>query len=150
MIRMVYLYRMEITVTTPALLFPAVSLILLAYTNRFQAVSKRIRDLKDVYKQHHFGFHFEQIRTLRRRLVLIRNMQVLGVAALLGCVLTMLFLFIGEEIVGRIMFAASLALMIISLILSLKELTLSIRALNLELSDLEKEDLDKLEDDKLF
>ncbi|MEP7262872.1 MAG: DUF2721 domain-containing protein [Bacteroidota bacterium] len=141
---------MELTVTTPALLFPAVSLILLAYTNRFQAVSKRIRDLKDVYKQHHFGFHFEQIRTLRKRLVLIRNMQMLGVAALLGCVITMLLLFVGEEFAGRITFAVSLVLMIISLILSLKELTLSIHALNLELSDLEKEDIQKLEDDKMF
>lgn len=141
---------MEITVTTPALLFPAVSLILLAYTNRFQAVSKRIRDLKDVYKQHHMGFHFEQIRTLRRRLVLIRNMQVLGVAALLGCVCTMLFLFIGEEMAGRWMFAVSLLLMIISLVMSLKELALSIQALNLELTDLEKEDREKLEEDRFF
>jgi hypothetical protein len=141
---------MEITVTTPALLFPAVSLILLAYTNRFQAVSRRIRELKDVYKQHHYGFHFEQIRTLRRRLVLIRNMQVLGVGALLGCVCTMLFLFIGEAGAGKWMFAVSLLLMIISLILSLKELTLSIQALNLELTDLEKEDREKLEGDRFF
>ena len=141
---------MEITVTTPALLFPAISLILLAYTNRFQAVSKRIRDLKDVYKLHHLSFHFEQIRSLRRRIILIRNMQVLGVSALLGCVCTMLFLFIGNEMAGRIMFAFSLFLMIVSLVLSLKELTLSVQALNLELTDLEKEDVEKLEDDKLF
>jgi hypothetical protein len=141
---------MEITVTTPALLFPAVSLILLAYTNRFAAVSKRIRDLKDVYKQHHFGFHFEQIRTLRKRLVLIRNMQILGVAALLGCVCTMLLLFLGEEVAGRWMFMFSLGLMIVSLLMSIKELTLSIHALNLELTDLEKEDREKLEDDKIF
>jgi len=141
---------MEITVTTPALLFPAVSLILLAYTNRFQAVSKRIRDLKEVYKLTHKGFHFEQIRSLRRRLIMIRNMQVLGVASLLGCVCTMFFLFIGEEIFGRWMFVVSLILMIISLILSLKELTLSIQALNLELTDLEKEDQEKLEEDRFF
>ncbi len=141
---------MEITVTTPALLFPAVSLILLAYTNRFQAVSRRIRELKDVYKEHHKGFHFEQIRTLRHRLILIRNMQILGVGALLGCVFTMLLLFIGNEAAGRWVFAISLGLMISSLILSIRELTVSIRALNLELTDLEKEDLDKLEKDDHF
>lgn len=81
---------------------------------------------------------------------MIRNMQVLGVAALLGCVCTMLLLFIGNELVGRFMFAFSLLLMIVSLVLSLKELTLSVQALNLELTDLEKEDVEKLEEDKLF
>jgi Zn-dependent membrane protease YugP len=141
---------MEITVTTPALLFPAVSLILLAYTNRFQAVSKRIRDLKEVYKQHHFGFHFAQIRTLRKRLILIRNMQMLGVSALLGCVCTMFFLITGLIVSGRWMFMISLVLMIISLLMSLVELTISVKALNLELSDLEKEDIEKLKEDQHF
>ena len=120
---------------------------MLAYTNRFQAVSKRIRDLKDVYKQHHQGFHFEQIRTLRRRLVLIRNMQMLGVATLLGCVCTMLLLFTGNEMLSKWIFGISLGLMIGSLVLSLIELTVSIKALNLELTDLEKEDIEKLEKD---
>ena len=40
---------MEITFNTPALLFPAISLLLLAYTNRYLALANLIRKLHDEY-----------------------------------------------------------------------------------------------------
>jgi hypothetical protein len=138
---------MEITLTTPALLFPAISLILLAYTNRFLAVAKRIRELKMVYQSGKKRIHFDQIRNLRRRLIMMRNMQELGVAGLLGCVLCMFLLFAGEEYLARWIFGISLLLMIVSLGLSMKEISISVQALNLELTDLEIEDIEKLEED---
>ena len=78
---------MEITLTTPALLFPAISLLLVAYTNRFNTISARIRALYSQYKQDPDDILVGQIESLRKRVYLIRNMQAFGVASLFSCVL---------------------------------------------------------------
>jgi hypothetical protein len=95
---------MEITLTTPALLFPAVSLLLVAYTNRFLALGSRIRNLHAQYKSTPDIILSSQIIILRKRVVLIRNMQFLGVASLFLCVLCMFLLFGGELFIGKIIF----------------------------------------------
>ena len=128
---------MEITLTTPALLFPAISLLLLAYTNRFLALASLIRDLHRRYNDAECNpVILEQIRNLRRRVVLIRNMQTLGVASLLLCVLCMFLLFAGQQLVGKSLFAISLVLMMASLGVSLREIHISVGALDLQLSDI--------------
>lgn len=128
---------MEITLTTPALLFPTVSLLLLAYTNRFLAIATLIRGLHSRYRNSECSdVILEQIRNLRRRLVLIRNMQTLGVASLLLCVVCMLALFVGQALVAKWLFAVSLVLMMTSLGVPLREIQISIGALDLELSDI--------------
>ncbi len=131
---------MEITLTTPALLFPAVSLLLVAYTNRFLALGSRIRSLHSLYKSSPDDILEGQIVILRKRVVLIRNMQFLGVASLFLCVLCMFMLFGGKLLFGKIIFGASLLLMLGSLGISLQEILISMEALTLELSDMEKED----------
>ena len=131
---------MEITLTTPALLFPAVSLLLVAYTNRFLALGSRIRTLHSLYKSSPDDILEGQIVILRKRVVLIRNMQFLGVASLFLCVLCMFMLFGGKLLFGKIIFGASLLFMLGSLGISLQEILISMEALNLELSDMEKED----------
>ncbi len=129
---------MEITLTTPALLFPAVSLLLVAYTNRFLALGSRIRSLHAQYKSSPDDILEGQIVILKKRVVLIRNMQFLGVGSLFLCVLCMFLLFGGKILPGKIVFAASLLFMLGSLGISLKEILISMQALNLELSDMEK------------
>jgi len=129
---------MEITLTTPALLFPAVSLLLVAYTNRFLALGSRIRSLHAQYKTSPDEILEGQIVILKKRVVLIRNMQFLGVGSLFLCVLCMFLLFGGKILPGKIVFAASLLFMLGSLGISLKEILISMQALNLELSDMEK------------
>lgn len=129
---------MEITVTTPALLFPAISLLLLAYTNRFLTLANLIRDLHARYKSSREPVILPQIANLRYRIVLIRDMQAFGVASLLLCTLCMFVLFAGLLDVGKIIFAISLILMMISLALSFREIQLSIGALELRLRDLEE------------
>jgi hypothetical protein len=129
---------MEITLTTPALLFPAVSLLLVAYTNRFLALGSRIRNLHTQYKAAPDTILEGQIVILKKRVVLIRNMQFLGVGSLFLCVLCMFLLFGGELLAGKVIFAASLVFMLGSLGISLKEILISMEALNLELSDMEK------------
>lgn len=129
---------MELSIQTPALLFPAVSLLMLAYTNKFLAIANLIRKLySDYEKDRHTGL-IGQISNLRRRLMLIRWMQVVGVASILCCVITMFFIYEGWQLWAKVLFALSLLLMIASLILSLVEIFLSAGALRLLLKDLEE------------
>lgn len=128
---------MDITLTTPALLFPTISLLLVAYTNRFLALGKRIRALHAQYQSNPADILVDQISSLRQRVVLIKHMQALGVASLFMCVFCMFSLFAGQLLVGKIVFGISLLLLMMSLALSLREILLSVHALNLELSDME-------------
>lgn len=131
---------MDIDLTTPSLLFPAVSLLLLAYTHRFLALAALIRSLHDKYQTHADKRIVAQIENLRSRVLLIRNMQACGVSSMLLCVLCMFLLFFKMNVAANISFGASLALMILSLALSIREIQISVNALHLELSDLESHD----------
>ena len=129
---------MDINLTTPALLFPAISLLLLAYTNRFLTLATLIRSLHAKYKEDPHDVILGQIKNLRKRVVLIRNMQAFGVLSLLLCVICMFLLFADEQMAGRYTFGVSLILLIISLALSVYEIQISVRALKLQLSDMEE------------
>ena len=129
---------MEISFNTPALLFPAISLIMLAYTNRFLALSSRVRNLHDKYQnQEQKHILHGQIKNLRYRLKLIKNMQALGVVTFLGCILCMYLIYVQFMLAANIIFAISLISFSASLLLSLLEIQLSTKALELELSDME-------------
>lgn len=128
---------MEINITTPALLFPAISLLLLAFTNRFLALAALIRNLHDRYQTTPDELIIAQIGNLRYRVILVRNMQTFGVLSLLLCVVCMFLLFAGYALPGKITFGLSLVLMIVSLGLSAREIQVSVQALNLQLQDLE-------------
>lgn len=129
---------MDINLTTPALLFPAVTFLLVAYTNRFLALGSRIRQLHDRYLKDPNDVLLFQIKSLRRRVLLIRNMQFFGVGGLFLCVFCMFLLFAGSELAGKITFAISLIMLLISLAISLREILLSVEALNMELSNMEQ------------
>ena len=129
---------MEISFNTPALLFPAISLIMLAYTNRFLALSSRVRVLHDKYQtQEERHLIFTQIKNLKYRLKLIRNMQTYGVASLLFAIVSMFFIYIQYQLVAQFVFGISLITFCISITISLIEIRLSTKAIELELSDME-------------
>ena len=128
---------MEITLTTPALLFPTVSLLMLAYTNRFLTLATIIRTLHDRYQNERDESLLAQIQNLRYRVYLIRNMQISGVLSLLMCVLSMFALFGGWIMAGQWSFAIALILLIVSMLISLRELQVSVGALDLLLMDME-------------
>lgn len=130
---------MELSINTPALLFPAVSLLMLAFTNRFLALASLIRKLHGEHGEDHDALVIAQIGNLRTRIYLIRNMQTLGVIALLGCALCMFLLFQGWQHEAQWIFGGSLILFIASLLLSIREIWISVDALELQLSDLEKD-----------
>lgn len=131
---------MEITLTTPALLFPALSLLLLAYTNRFMALAQRVRSLKSQYLDTHSEHLIKQIANLRQRLIIVRNMQAVGIASMFGCVLTMFLLFAGLVPPANILFGASLLGLLVSLGMSVHEILISVAALNIELDDLQHDE----------
>lgn len=127
------------TLTTPALLFSAISLILLAYTNRFVAYTQVVRNLHKQYIESPTTVLKGQIYNLRRRLYLIRRMQILGVTSLFLCVITMFLLFIGSEDIATWIFGAALLLLCASLAISIWEIQISVKALELHLSNMEEE-----------
>jgi uncharacterized protein DUF2721 len=130
---------MEISFTTPALLFPAISLLLLAYTNRFLALANLARKLHEEYKSGETNKTLvRQIHSLRRRLRLVRFMQGLGVFSFLCCVITMYTIYMGWQVAVTYEFALSLLSLLASLIISLIEIGQSTKALELELSDIEE------------
>lgn len=128
---------MEITLTTPGLLFSAISLLMLAFTNRFLALAALIRKLHDKYHQSGDKRTKDQIQKLRRRLKLIKQMQLLGIGSLFVSVFCMVAVFAGFMIVGKILFGLSLIMLLISLGLSIFEIQISVDALNIQLRDLE-------------
>ena len=127
---------MELSITTPALLFPTVSLILLAYTNRFLAVAALIRKLSDEYKTREDKRLGDQIRNLRIRIRLIRDMQMMSIFSLFLSVLCMFFLFQGYQSFANYSFAASLLMLLLSLAYCLREIQISTRALSIQLKDI--------------
>jgi hypothetical protein len=128
----------ELTLTTPAVLFSAISLIMLAYTNRFLAYAAVIRSLHAKYLEKEEETLIEQIKNLKLRLNLTRWMQIFGITSLLGCVLTMFLIYIDQHTIAIWIFGFSLVLLIVSLTLLIKEIHISVHALRLHLSDIEK------------
>jgi hypothetical protein len=128
----------QLTLTTPALLFSAISLIMLAYTNRFLAYAAVIRNLHDKYLEQQDSSLIAQIRNLKQRLHLTRMMQILGISSLLLCVLTMFLIYIKFHLMAVWVFGIALILLILSLAFLILEIQISIRALSLHLSDIEE------------
>lgn len=130
---------MNLDIETPALLFSATSLILLAYTNRFLTIAQIVRGLKKTYDQEHTKSILIQIKNLNLRLTLIRYMQLFGVLCLFLSVFAMLLLFLDQQLVGIFLFGASLLCLLVSLALSFWEISISVKALKVHLSDLLEE-----------
>lgn len=127
-----------LTLTTPALLFSAISLILLAYTNRFLTIAQLVRGLHAQYKENPTQILYGQIANLRKRVNLIKEMQIYGVASLLFCVISMFLIYVGKNLAAEIIFGIGLVLLIVSLTISIWEIVISVKALNLHISDVEK------------
>lgn len=128
----------ELTLTTPALLFSAISLIMLAYTNRFLAYAAVIRNLHDKYLEKMDDLLIEQIKNLKLRLNLTRYMQIFGITSLLLCVLTMFLIYIDQHVSAVWVFGIALVLLLVSLALLIMEIQISAKALKLHISDIEE------------
>ena len=129
---------MDISINTPALLFPAISLIMLAHTNRFLALASVVRSLHGQYEKEGKDQQLHsQIKNLKYRLKLIKHMQAYGVGSFLFCIFSMYFIYIDRAPVAHLMFGLAVLALIISLILSLIEIQHSTKALEVQLSNIE-------------
>ncbi|NLY11960.1 MAG: DUF2721 domain-containing protein [Firmicutes bacterium] len=127
--------EVELTLTTPALLFPAISLLMLAYTNRFIVLAQLVRDLHREYTKQPNPALEGQINNLRSRIVIIKNMQIYGALSFFFCVACMFLIFSKSMFFAHVTFGGSLLLLLVSLALLVQELHLSINALNIQLDD---------------
>lgn len=130
---------MEFTLTTPALLFSAISLLLLAYTNRFLALASIIRGMKTQYLVSKDVNLLGQMANLRRRIFFIRNMQGCGIISFFFCVLCMFLMYYQLIHLAQYVFGLSLILLMVSLYISFREIQMSVNALKMELNDLKPE-----------
>lgn len=123
--------------TTPGLLFPAISLLLLAYTNRFVVLTQLIRHLHSQNQENLTASVIGQIANLRTRITLIRRMQAMGVSSFILCSLSMFLLFIELTSVAEYVFGISLMFLVISLLFSLYEILISTKAIEIEVGQIE-------------
>ena len=128
----------QLSLSTPALLFSSISLIMLAYTNRFLAYASVIRALHAQYQKSSDRIIEEQIKNLRKRLYLTRSMQIFGITSLLLCVISMFLIYVLLVNVALWVFGAALLSLIISLSLLIWEIQISVKALDYHLNDLEE------------
>ena len=129
---------MQITMTPPGMLFPAISLLLLAYTNRFIVLTNVIRQLSNLDGAKSEDLIHRQISALRKRLNLIRSMQSFGVMSFVICTLSMFSLYVEWELAGKFLFGVSLLLLVVSLLYSLYEVQISTMAITIELEKLDQ------------
>ncbi len=129
---------MEFTLQTPTLLFSAISLLMLAYTNRFVVIANLIRELYTLHTNNPSDITFAQLVNLRKRMRIIRNMQVFGGLSFFFSVLSLLLILLEQRQFAQTMFAFSVVLLLISLVLLLMELQISVNALNIQLKDFDQ------------
>ena len=127
---------MELTLGTPALLFSTVSLLMIAFTNRFMAIASLIRELHQKFNEEPSDRIEQQLKNLRSRVNLIRNMQIISVLSLVMSVLSMFLIFQDEQQLARWAFGSGLILQLLALVMSAYEITISTKALQVELSDM--------------
>lgn len=127
---------MELTLSIPALLFPAISLTMLAYNARYLAIAALIRSLQSKYEENATETVLLQVQKLRKRLTIIKNMQAVAIVSFLLAVITMFLIYIELSFWANIVFGTSLVALMISLILSLIEVQLSTKALSIQLQNI--------------
>jgi cell division protein FtsL len=131
----------EITIATPALLFSTVSLLMIAFTNRFLAIANLIRGLHDKFKENPTDkINIQQIKNLQKRLKIIRNIQLISISSLLASAVSMFLLLWQQQEFSKFLFGFALILQIVALMMSVFEITLSMNALKIELSDMDLEE----------
>ena len=134
---------MDFNIQTPALIFPAISLLMLAYTNRFVVLAGLIRDLLSEHQNNPKDEILAQIDNLQKRMDLIKKMQVWGAIAFVLSAFSMLAGIFKQQDISIVMFTVSLVFLIISLMYLLAELSISVNALSIQLDDIKKDRIKK-------
>lgn len=129
---------MQLNLSIPALLFPAISLTMLAYNARYLAIAALIRQLHKQFEETSAQPLKQQINQLRTRLGIIKNMQASAIISFLLAAVSMFLIYVEMQVWANIIFGASLIFLMISLILFFLEVQLSTQALGIQLKNMEK------------
>jgi len=127
----------DISYSSAGLLFPAISLLMLAYTNRFLGLAAVVRNLVALYRHHPQAHIQRQVLNLKKRILLLRQVQAIGVTSLTSCTACMLALVFSCQLLAQALFGLAVVLMLVSLIVSLVEIYMSVEAINLELDHID-------------
>lgn len=128
----------ELTLVTPSIMFSAVSLVMIAYTNRFLTYAQVIRNLAADHEKNPSNSHVRQIANLRKRLYMTRWMQILGIFSLFLCVICTFLVYINMQTAAAWLFGLALLAMIISLGVCIAEIQISVRALDIQLDNIDR------------
>ncbi len=128
---------MQLTLSIPALLFPAISLSMLAYNARYLAIAALIRQLHQKFQETASPAVGLQVKQLSKRLSIIKNMQAVAILSFLFSVITMFLICVELDFWANLVFGVSLLALMISLVLSLIEVQLSTNALGIQLKDMD-------------
>ena len=129
---------MQLNLSIPALLFPAISLTMLAYNARYLAIAALIRQLHKQFNETADSPLKRQIDSLRKRLGIIKNMQASAIISFLLSAITMFLIYVELNVWANVIFGISLVFLMISLVLSLIEVQLSTKALGIQLKNMEE------------
>lgn len=135
-------FSFEFSLATPALVFSSVSLLMLAYTNRFVVIADLIRDLHKTHQNQPNESILKQINNLEYRMDIIKKMQMFGAASFITSIISMIALAFGLSSSSFSLFIISLITLVISLLYLLRELSVSIDALKIQLDDIHSESQD--------
>lgn len=127
---------LSLTLTAVGLLFPTISVVLLAQTNRFMSLASVARDLVARYRIDPDPTVRDQVLSLQQRIWLVRWTQGAGVLALLINSSSAFSLFLGGLATARCLFVMAMCCMVVGLLISLREIQLSVRAIDIELDTL--------------
>jgi hypothetical protein len=114
------------------------------------AISNLIRTLKTRFELDHEQQVLQQIANLRTRVLLIRNMQLSGIISLILSSISMVFIYIGNQNAGFIIFGLSLLFLIYSMLLAAREIWISVESLNIELNSIQELSKDNIDDGLLI
>ncbi len=126
----------EVSITTPALLFSASAFLLLSFTNRYVTLANRIRSLCEEYEKHPREHTKQQILILDKRVDFLRFMQLIIISSLFAGVLSMFLLYLKLYILGVVVFGVSLILLCVSLLFTVHEINISSKALKIHIRQL--------------
>jgi len=123
-------------ITTPALVFPAISLLFIAYTNRLHTLSVLIRSMtKKDNKDSKNNETKDQLEILKKRVLYIKRMQVFGILSFIFCLFTIICLYIELDNIANYFFGLALFLLVASLLFALVETLQSTEALSIHLKN---------------
>jgi len=124
---------MNLNISDPAILFPGISLLFLAYTNRYLAIANIIRQLNQVIDNNFDENRERQIQGLLVRVQLIRYMQLFGILAFIFCTLSTGALLLNLDSIALISFGSSIFFLFVSLCASFLEVAKSGDGLRIEI-----------------